>query len=89
MRKRTYDIVETMTIEDLGKMIDSLAIMMAKGFEEVKEDLRNEIVPRLTTLERKMDAVRSDVSTLVYDGKRLKGRVEKLEDRVFGSIQEA
>lgn len=87
--------------------IDDLAILMAHGFKELKEDvmdsMRSEFNPRFDRLEGKidalesqtyrlelkMDAVRSDISTLFFDGKKLKGRVENLEAQTFGSIQAA
>lgn len=74
--------------------IDDLAILMAHSFEELKEDIRAEFNPRFDrleartySLELKIDAVRSDISTLFFDGKKLKGRVENLEIQTFGSIQ--
>lgn len=86
-----HDTVEPMTIDDL-------AILMVHGFNELKQDvldtLRNEFNPRFDrleartySLELKIDAVRSDISTLFFDGKKLKGRVENLEIQTFGSIQ--
>ena len=82
-----HDTVEPMTIDDL-------AILMAHSFEELKEDIRGEFNPRFDrleartySLELKIDAVRSDISTLFFDGKKLKGRVENLEIQAFGSIQ--
>lgn len=95
-----YDTVEPMTIDDL-------AILMAHGFNELKEDVLNsmraEFNPRFDrlegkidaleartySLELKMDAVRSDISTLLFNGKKLTGRVENLEIQTFGSIQAA
>jgi hypothetical protein len=88
-----HDIVETMTIDDL-------AILMANGFAELKGDLRNEFKSgiyglreefnaRFMALERKVDALQSDISGLVFDGKKLKHRTENLEIQSFGSIQTA
>lgn len=82
MAKKKYDIVEPMTIDDLARM-------MANGFNELKEDLRNEFLPRFDILELKIDACRQDINTLYFNDGKLRGRVEKLENRVLGSVQEA
>lgn len=84
--------------------IDELAASIANGFLEAKQEraeLKAELKAELTAtvndeirgvehrLGAKIDALRTDVNELFYDGKKMKQRVEKLEDRVFGSIQAA
>jgi tetrahydromethanopterin S-methyltransferase subunit G len=79
-----FDGLET-RFDGLGMTVDGLAIAVAKGFD----DIREEIISRLDTLEHKVDATRSDISTLFFNEKKIKGRVENLESSVFGAIQEA
>lgn len=74
------DILEPMMIEDL-------ATMVVKGFEELKQDIRDEFLPRFSTLESKIDAVRSEMNDLLYEGNHMRKRIEKLEERAFGAIQ--
>lgn len=73
------------TVNGLAKTIDDLAISMATAFNELKE----EIVGVETRLSARIDQIHLDHISLSFDGKKVRGRVEKLENRVFGSVQEA
>lgn len=73
------------TVNNLAKTIDDLAISIAIAFNELKE----EIVGVETRLSARIDQIHLDHISLSFDGKKLKGRVENLETSVFGSVQEA
>ena len=74
--------------KDVFESMDDLAGMTAKGFQEVAESFGG-VENRLTVVEHKVDALRTDMSSVVFDSKKTQGRVENLEVATFGSIQAA
>ena len=71
---------------------DELAGMVARGFTEVHTDMHDmeeRLGGRINTLEHKVDRIQDSVNELSYDKRKMKTRVDNLELKVFGSIQEA
>lgn len=78
--------------------LDDLARMMADGFTEVGQSFRgvhdriDELDERLSgkisVLDQKITAVNANVLSLSYDYKKIVSRLENLELRAFGSVQE-
>ena len=69
------------------KKIDALANAVAQGFKEVGERF-DRVEGRLTTLEDKVDMVRTDIAELRFDYKKMLTRIENLELKTFGSVRE-
>ena len=70
-----------------GATLDSLALMVGKGFKEVDERF-NGVDARIDHLEKKIDGVNMNVLSLQYDYKKVIARIENLELKTFGSLQE-
>ncbi|CAN5716018.1 hypothetical protein BH11PAT2_BH11PAT2_07990 [soil metagenome] len=93
--------VETLSIDmkegfvQADSRIDDLAGMMANEFRGIDErfdavDDRLEVVESgNATIVLKVDAMRSDVGSLVFDTDKTKNRIEKLEIKSFGAAQAA
>lgn len=82
--------------KDVDMRHDELAGMIARGFTETQTTLRNEIQDveerlgaRIGTVEHKVDRIQDSVNELSYESRKMKTRVDNLELKVFGSIQEA
>ena len=71
----------------LDDKIDKLAIAVGKGFQEVHEHM-DRFEGRMDTLEEKVNIIRQENAEARYDHQKLKGRVENLEIKNFGSVQE-
>lgn len=83
--------------------LDELGAMIAVGFKEQNETIHTRIDAlesrldaridgidaRMGGIEQKLGTLHSDVLSMNYDHKKLKARIENVELRVFGSIQEA
>jgi cupin superfamily acireductone dioxygenase involved in methionine salvage len=72
--------------------LDELAGMVAAGFKEQREELQQldgRLNTRIDGLETKLGALHSDVLSMSYDHKKMKARIENIELRVFGAVQEA
>jgi septation ring formation regulator EzrA len=79
--------------------VDDLAIMVGKGFKELSNDIDgrfkrvderfDHVEARLVTVEEKVNLVRADIAELRYDYKKVITRIENLELKAFGSVQEA
>jgi len=75
--------------------VSELASMVARGFLETQTTLRGEIQDaeerlggRINMLDHKVDRIQDSVNELSYDSRKVRTRVENLEFKVFGSIQE-
>ena len=75
--------------------VSELASMVAHGFLETQTTLRGEIQDaeerlggRINMLDHKVDRIQDSVNELSYDSRKVRTRVENLEFKVFGSIQE-
>jgi hypothetical protein len=79
--------------------LDDLALMVGKGFKELAGDMDDgfkkvnerldKVEGRLTVVEDQLTRVRSDIAELRYDYKKVVLRIENLEIKTFGSVQEA
>jgi len=77
--------------KDSDQKHEDLAGMVARGFNEVHVDMRSmeeHLGGRIDTLEHKVDRVQDSVNELSYESRKMKTRVDNLELKVFGSIQE-
>lgn len=70
--------------EHLGGRISGVEERLS-GVEERLESVEG----RLTILDHKLDRVQDSVNELSYDSRKTRTRIENLEFKVFGSIQEA
>lgn len=76
------------------KKIDALANAVAQGFKEVGGRLErvegrlDRVEGRLSIVEQKIDLLRADVGELRFDYKKVVTRIENLELKAFGSVQE-
>ncbi|MEK7144796.1 MAG: hypothetical protein AAB794_03005 [Patescibacteria group bacterium] len=78
--------------------VSELAGMVARGFSEVHVDMHNmeerldgrieSVEGRLNILGQKADRIQDSVNELSYDSRKMRTRVDNLELKVFGSIQE-
>ena len=81
--------------------VSELAGMVARGFTEVHERFKtvsagldrvderlDAVETKLIIMEEKIDRVHGSVHELSYDYRKMKTRVEHIELKVFGSIQE-
>lgn len=80
--------------DTLEVKIDNLANAVGQGFKEVHErldrvDNRLEHVEgRLGAVEEQVKLLRADVQEIRYDHKKMLTRIENLELKAFGSLQE-
>ena len=80
--------------DTLEVKIDNLANAVGQGFKEVHErldrvDNRHEHVEgRLGAVEEQVKLLRADVQEIRYDHKKMLTRIENLELKAFGSLQE-
>jgi hypothetical protein len=85
--------------KDTDRKHDELAGMVARGFTEIHADMRgmedrldgriDGVEGRLTILDHKVDRIQDSVNELSYESRKTRTRIENLEFKVFGSIQEA
>ncbi|MBI2409946.1 hypothetical protein HYV30_02785 [Candidatus Kaiserbacteria bacterium] len=78
--------------------VSELAGMVARGFAEVSQDFKDvrremdegfaRVDGRVNILEHKVDRIQDSVNELTYDSRKTRTRLENLELKVFGSIQE-
>lgn len=79
-----------------GKSVttDQLALMVGKGFKEMDERFDQvdahfgRVENRLSAVEQKIDLLRADIQELRFDHKKMLTRIENLELKAFGSVQE-
>lgn len=75
--------------------VSELAGMVARGFTEVQENIHgleerfDGLEGKFTILDHKVDRIQDSVNELSYDSRKTRTRIENLEFKVFGSIQEA
>jgi tetrahydromethanopterin S-methyltransferase subunit G len=72
--------------------IPQLAAMVARGFSEVHtriDGVETSMNARMNELDQKLGSVHHAVLMLSFDYNKLKARLETLELKTFGSIQEA
>jgi hypothetical protein len=84
--------------KDTDRKHDELAGMVARGFTEIHADMRgmedrldgriDGVEGRLTILDHKVDRIQDSVNELSYESRKTRTRIENLEFKVFGSIQE-
>ena len=81
--------------KDSDQKHDDLAGMVARGFTDVHdqihglEDRFDGLEGRFNVLEHKVDRIQDSVNELSYESRKTRTRLENLELKVFGSIQEA
>jgi tetrahydromethanopterin S-methyltransferase subunit G len=73
--------------------IPELAETMQRQFAELasKDELfsvRDELNSRIDSVEQKLNTMHTEILSMHFDYKKLKARLESVEIRVFGSIQE-
>ena len=75
------------TLDTLAVRIDDLAVMTGRGFKGMNERIDG-LEGHIDVLEQKINTVNSNVLALQYDYKKVVSRIENLELRTFGSLQE-
>ena len=95
MKKRAVKKQITVVKNEDDMPVSELARMVARGFTDVEKRLGDKIdlveerlTGRINILDQKVDAVRDSVNELSYESKKTRTRVENLELKVFGAIQE-
>ena len=78
--------------------VSELAGMVARGFTEVHDDIHgmeerlngriDGVEGRLNILDHKVDRIQDSVNGLSYESRKMRTRVDNLEFKVLGSIQE-
>mgnify|MGYP001614064190 FL=1 len=71
--------------------VSELAGMVVRGFTETRTDFEGRfegVEGRLTILDHKVDRIQDSVNELSYESRKTRTRLENLEFKVFGSIQE-
>ncbi|MBI3573891.1 hypothetical protein HY090_02470 [Candidatus Kaiserbacteria bacterium] len=71
--------------------VEAFAGMVQGSLVEMHQDMRggfSQITLRIDGVEQKVDALRGEVMAMHYDHKKMQARMESLEIKVFGSIQE-
>ncbi len=76
-----------MMAKSLDEKIDALANAVGQGFIEVNQRL-DAVEGRLTAVENKVDLLRTDVQEIRYDHRKMLTRIENLELKAFGTVQE-
>lgn len=72
--------------------VSELAGMVARGFTDFEERLEERIDGiggHLAILDQKVDRLQDSVNEFSYDSRKTRTRIENLEFKVFGSIQES
>ena len=76
--------------------VSELAGMVARGFTDLEERLEGRLDERidgieghLAILDQKVDRLQDSVNEFSYDSRKTRTRIENLEFKVFGSIQES
>jgi len=72
--------------------VSELAGMVARGFTEIHTDFKERfdgIDGRFNILDHKVDRIQDSVNELSYESRKTRTRIENLELKVFGSVQEA
>ena len=69
----------------IGDRIDSVETSLNSKIDSVEEHLSG----RINILDNKVDRLQDSVNDLSYETKKTRVRVENLEFKVFGAIQEA
>ena len=67
--------------------IDNLANAVGQGFKDVAVRLDN-LEGRVNVIDQKIDALRTEMVAMHFDYRKILYRIEKLEARTFGAIQE-
>lgn len=91
MKKVQLKKVTKKTPSKKDMSVSELAGMVARGFSEVHVDMQSmeeRLGGRIDTLEHKVDRIQDSVNELSYESRKMKTRVDNLELKVFGSIQE-
>ena len=79
------------TIKQKNMNVSELAGMVARGFTEVHADMQSieeHLGGKIDMLEHKVDRIQDSVNELSYESRKMRTRVDNLELKVFGSIQE-
>jgi tetrahydromethanopterin S-methyltransferase subunit G len=82
----------TTKVDGLATTINDLAAMTARGFSEVHtriDGIETSLSTRIDGLDQKIGSVHHAVLMLSFDYNKIKARLENLELKAFGSIQEA
>ena len=93
---------EEVTLDSLASMVaggfTELRDDMNKGFADIRGDMDEKFSAvdskfehmdaRIGTLDHKLSALRGEVMSTHYDFKKVVARIENLELRTFGSVQE-
>lgn len=97
MKKRATKSVgkKNVTIDELARMMAGGFTEMGQRFDELDErlsgqieDLDERLSGQIKILDQKIGVVNTNVLSLQYDYRKVVTRLENLELRAFGSIQE-
>ncbi len=92
MKKHTAKKSTTVAKKKVDMPVSELAGMIARGFTEVHDemhDMEERLAGKINMVEKKVDGVRDGLNDLSYETKKSRTRIENLELKVFGTIQEA
>ncbi len=74
--------------------LDVLGTMVANGFSEVRSEFKevheeiDRLDSRIDNVDNKLTAIHGEVLSMHFDYKKLIARIENVEVRLFGSVQE-
>lgn len=88
-----FELAKTMNtgFKNADQKHDDLAGMVARGFTELRQDTSEGFERtdgHINMVEHKVDRVQDSVNELSYESRKTRTRIENLEFKVFGSIQE-
>ncbi len=99
MKKVVARKVSKKAVKQKDMSVSELAGMVARGFTEAHVDMKgmeerldgriDGVESRLNILDHKVDRIQDSVNELSYESRKMRTRVDNLELKVFGSIQEA
>jgi tetrahydromethanopterin S-methyltransferase subunit G len=84
---RVMEVVQGGFLEvrkELGEKIDSVETRLTARIDAVEQKLGR----RIDDVEQKVDKLRDEMISMHFDYKKVKARLENIELKMFGSIQE-
>ncbi len=99
MKKRAKKKPANIAKKKADMSVSELAGMVARGFTEIHDeigsardemhDMEERLTAKIGNVEQKVDIVRDSVNELSYETRKTRSRIENLELKVFGTIQES